>query len=389
MRALRSFHQWMFGYGSPVTLGAFRIIFASLTFVNLAMVAIDFDAWYTENGFVPIELLHRWNGGMPRFGLLDHVTNPHVTAVFYGLTMLAALLTAVGLFTRVSSIALLVGIISIHHRNPDILHSGDTLVRAMLVYIAVAPSGASCSLDRLIGLWRGTAPKELEPVSLWPQRMMQLQIAIVYFTTVWQKSFGDLWLNGTATHYVLHLKEFDRFPIPGFADHQPMVAITTYGTLLIELAMGTLVFSKPLRKWVLIGGLLLHGGIEYRFNIPMFAFIICSCYITFYEGDEVAGWFARLGERFKKYRLKVAAPAALKEGPELALEAADPLHLVNYTRGAGDDWVVEQEQSGAKVSTFAVLKRSMGLWPLVVFPPAWGRMLSSSTERQEAAVSAD
>lgn len=312
MRLLRSFNEWMFGYGSPVTMGVFRALFGLIVFTNLAMVAIDFNSWFTETGYVPTALLERWNGGIFRFDLLAHVTNPTVTGVFYALTMLAALMTMLGLWTRLSSIALLIGVTSLHHRCPDILHSGDTLMRVMLLYIAVAPSGAAFSLDRLFAVRKGIAPAEPLDVSLWPQRMMQIQVAVVYVTTVWHKSFGNWWLNGTATWYPPQLDEFDRFPVPGFFDQQPMLAVMTYGTLIVELALGTLVFAKPLRKWVLLAGLLLHAGIEYRMNIPLFSFIMCSTYLVFYEGEETTAWLQRVASKFKPLRAisERIAPAA-------------------------------------------------------------------------------
>jgi hypothetical protein len=305
VKALRTFHSWMFSYGSPMTMGVFRAVMGGLVFINLCMVAIDFNSWFTETGYIPTAMLDRWNGPDPYFGttprlnLLENVTNPSVTMVFYALTTLAALLTTLGLWTRVASIALLIGVTTLHHRAPDILHSGDTLMRAMLVYIAVAPSGAAFSLDRLFALRKGNAPADLPEVSLWPQRMMQVQVAIVYLTTMWHKSFGEWWLNGTATWFPPQLDEFDRFPVPAFFDQQPMIAITTYGTLLVELALGTLVFAKPLRKWVLLGGVILHAGIEWRMNIPLFAFTAVACYMTFYEGEEVTAWMKRVRDRLR------------------------------------------------------------------------------------------
>ena len=292
----------MFGYGSPVTMGLFRLVFGGITFLTLVMTMIDWKAWYTETGYIPSAILERWNGDIFRFNLLSGVTNPTVTFVFYLLIVVAALLTTVGLWTRVSSIVLLLGVTSLHHRAPDILHSGDTLIRAMLLYIAVAPSGAAVSLDRYFALKRGLAPEEPPEVSLWPQRMMQIQVAILYLTTVWHKSFGEWWLNGTATWYPINLTEFDRFPVPEFLDKQPFLALTTYGTLLTELALATLVFAKPLRKWVLLCGLILHAGIEYRMNIPMFAFTMTATYLVFYEGREVAAWAERLASRYEFLR---------------------------------------------------------------------------------------
>ena len=307
MKTLRSLHSWLFGFGSPVTIGVFRMALGTVAFINLAMVAIDFEAWFTERGFVPVALTERWSGEVWRLSILQNVTNDNVTAAFYALTMLAALCTALGLFSRVSSVALILGLVSLHHRNPDILHSGDTLMRAMAFYVALSPSGAACSLDRLIALRRGSAPPVPPDVSLWPQRLMQVQLAILYFTTVWHKSFGDWWLNGTATWYTGQLEEFDRFLTPAFLDRQPFIAATTYGSLLIELALATLVFARPMRKWVLLAGVALHAGIEYRMNIPLFGLIVTSCYIAHYEGHEVSAWGKRMGERIAGLRTKIAA----------------------------------------------------------------------------------
>ncbi len=297
MKTLRTFDQWLFGYGSPAAMGLFRAALGGVALIDLALVLPDFNEWYTETGYVPTGQLQIWSGGFDFFSPLSHITDARVTAVFYALTMLAAFFTSIGLFTRVSSIALLVGVVSIHHRCPDILHSGDSLMRVMLFYLALAPCGLAFSVDRRIAIAQGASPQQ--SVSLWPQRMMQVQLAVMYVTTVWHKSFGATWLDGTATHYPLNLAEFDRFSVPAWFDAQPMLAISTWGTLLVELALGTLVFSKVFRKPVVIAGLVLHAGIEYQFNIPMFALIVTSCYIVYYEGEEVDAWIKKVGDRLK------------------------------------------------------------------------------------------
>lgn len=295
---LASANEAVFGYGSPVTMGVFRILVGTLALVNALMVSLDFESWFTEKGYFPVAWAERWSGDVWRINLLQGVTDSRVTVVLYVLMCVAALLTALGLFTRVSSIALFILTVSFHHRSPDILHSGDTLMRQWMFFVAIAPSGAALSLDRLIKLRKGTAPAVPELVSLWPQRLVQFQLAVVYFTTVWHKMYGDMWRDGTAVHYPWHLHEFDRFPVPPFLDTAPWVQVNTYLTLAIELALATLVFAKPMRKLVLLGGLLLHAGIEYSMNIPLFAFIICSGYVCHYSGEEVTAWWKRLTARF-------------------------------------------------------------------------------------------
>lgn len=297
---LAAANEAVFGYTSPVAMAVFRILVGSLALINALMVSLDFESWYTEKGYFPAAWATRWSGGVPRINLLEGVVDTRVTVFFYVLMCVAALLTALGLFTRVASIALFVLMVSFHHRSADILHSGDTLMRQWVFFVALAPSGAAVSLDRLIKLRKGLAPAVPALVSVWPQRLVQFQLAIVYFTTVWHKWGGDMWRDGTAVHYPWHLHEFDRFPFPQFLDTAPWVQINTYGTLLVELALATLVFAKPFRKWVLLGGLLLHAGIEYTMNIPLFAFVICSGYISHYSGEEVTAWWRRLTERFVK-----------------------------------------------------------------------------------------
>ncbi|MCH7904438.1 MAG: HTTM domain-containing protein [Armatimonadetes bacterium] len=376
LNPFRQFGEWLFGYGSPVTMGLFRAVFGGLIFTNLMMISIDFEAWFTEKGFTPVYLLEYWNGDVIRYSPLANVTDSRITLLAFIVTTLAALFTSLGLFSRVSSVVLLLGLTAFHLRNPDILHSGDTLMRAMALYIALSPSGAACSIDRLIGLWRGKAPLEPLDVSLWPQRMMQIQLALVYFATAWHKSFGDWWLNGTATYYLPHLDEFDRFPVPAWVDHPIMISASTWFTLLMEVALATLIFSKPFRKWVLLGGILLHVGIEYRMNIPLFAFIITSCYITFYEGTEVTLWASRVGQRLKKWQLSVQMPSGreLRKSGLAVLSAVDPFGLVTYNRGETGDWRSLTPSGTAVAFTSATLARSPGAWLLWLWPPAWRRL---------------
>ncbi|MCW5940118.1 MAG: HTTM domain-containing protein [Fimbriimonadaceae bacterium] len=378
MKNLGRINAWWFGYGSPVTMGVVRMSTGFLAFVNLLLLLPDFEAWFTEQGFTPAWFAERWAGGAARLNLLAGVTDDRVTALVFGLALVASVLTMVGLATRVSSIALFVLLVTLHHRTPDILHSGDTLLRQMAFLVMLAPSGAACSLDRLIGLWRGTAPSVPKPVSVWPQRLMQFQVAVVYLTTVWHKMVGTTWRDGTATWYPAHLREFERFPVPAFIDHQPFVALTTYGTLAVEVALGTLVFYQPARKWVLIGGVLLHASIEYRFNIPLFGWVMVSTYSAFFSGEEVTAWAKTLGAKWRRWRLEAVYPDSPGADPAKlrAVQAADAFGLVTFTPGNVRAWSVAgptgPEEGAVKPR---LLSRCVGFWWLWPVYPVWSSLL--------------
>ncbi|MBS1716499.1 MAG: HTTM domain-containing protein [Armatimonadetes bacterium] len=346
--------RYWFGYGSAEAIGLFRILIGFLSLVSGWMMFIQREDWYSERGFVPLATQRTWSPPLargndifgqhfnipfspPRINLLAGVTNPTAIDVFLLLVLLAALLTMLGLWTRAATIALALGTISIHHRNPIVLHGGDSVLRLACIYLALAPSGAACSLDRLIGLAKGRLSAEPKLVSLWPQRLIQINIAIVYFTTVWIKWYGDDWRNGLATWYPNRLGEFKRFWVPDFLIHPPFVQITTYGTLLTELALATLVFAKPYRKWVLLGGILMHGYIDYSMNIPLFSYLMCSYYICFYEGSEIRGWAARVGKKLKSIPYKPGKEETDEQ--KAAIKAADPFGRLRVDRTSGSNLV--------------------------------------------------
>lgn len=389
-------HYW-FGYGSPVSLGVLRILIGITTFFNMLITFGEFDDWFTERGFVPQSAAHIYMGPLdqsfwffgehrlpfevPRLNLLSHVYSSQITYVFFALTLLACLTMTVGLWSRVSAIVLAIGMVSLHHRNAMILHGGDTLQRVAVLYMALAPCGKACSIDRLWGLWKGKIKPGEVKVSLWPQRLITFNLALVYFTTVWHKWGGNQWRSGIATYFPARLNEFKRFPVPQFMNEMPFVKVATYGTLATELAMGTLVFYKPFRKWVLLAGLAMHGYIEYSMNIPLFSFTICSLYVTFFEGEEVTAWALQIGHRLRRFALRVFLPVGtvLKPRAAATLAAMDPFGLVSYEPG-DDGWAATDVKGRPRPAISASRIRSVGAWITAPFPGLWRRILENSVE---------
>lgn len=373
--------HWMFGHGSPVTMGVLRLVIGGLAFINLLLISVGFEDWFTEGGFVPLELNRTYAGDVWRLNFLGGVYDGRIALAFYSLVTVSAFFTMIGLWSRWSSAILALGMITLHHRNMVILHGGDVILRMAIFYVAFSPSGAACSVDRLIALWKGKAPLIPANVSMWPQRLMAIQVAIVYYTTVWGKWMGFRWKDGTATYYPLHLNEFKKFWFPEFLrDNLFFNIVSTYGTLIVELALATIVFYKPLRRYAVLGGVGLHLFIEYTMNIPLFAFIMMATYLAFYEGDEMSACAKRIGERLKRYRVKLWVPSGSKmgDGPEAALKATDPFDLVEYSEGGTNkDWESEDSE-GRKSTAKRGLIRSVGAWPLALLPKMWDRVLNKS-----------
>lgn len=306
---MRKLDRWAFGWGSPFTLGVYRAVIGFLALASLSLLALDFNVWYTESGLARARDAEFWAGALWHLNVLQGVTSPAMTAWVFGITMLASILTMLGMWTRIATIVLAVGMISIHHRDPFILNGGDTLLRLSVITLALSPCGAAFSLDRRLRERKGLAT--LDQVSLWPQRLVQIQMTLVYGTTVWHKMNGVHWFDGTAAWFPGRLIEFDRFPVPAFVDQPPFLQFATWGTLIVEACLASLVFWRPARKRVLAAGLLLHAVIEYRFNIPMFAFISAAQYLSHYDGEETLGWCRHILHRKPKENYETAPAKAL------------------------------------------------------------------------------
>ena len=57
--------------------------------------------------------------------------------------------------------------------------------------------------------------------------------------------------------------------------------------MVIELSLWTLIWFKEFRYWVLAAGVLLHLGIDWSMNIPLFEYIMIASYIVFIDASDI------------------------------------------------------------------------------------------------------
>ena len=265
------------------SLGLFRIAYAAVLLATLVLLLPDVPIWYGEHGVLPWATA----GPMltpPRFSLLTWFpgSEPAVYAVF-GCALAAAIALLVGFWTRWASIVVWACLVTLHHRNVYLLNSGDHLLRNLSFLLMFAPAGAAFSLDRRRRIRRGLESPGVPMIVPWAQRLLQLQVCVLYFDSVLWKLAGSYWLDGTAAYYVLHLDEFKRFPVPAIFATLWASRIATWFALATETAMATLVWVRPLRRYVLCAGIALHLGLEYSMNIPLFQWVILASYCLFLD----------------------------------------------------------------------------------------------------------
>ncbi|XGC80055.1 HTTM domain-containing protein [Bdellovibrio bacteriovorus] len=285
---------------TPVHNVAFlRIGFGILLLFNWFMIFADMDTFFGPNGLISLSTAQQY-GNQLRFSLFDYL--PHtekVTTTLAIINLIAVVGMTIGFWTKTSIAVAFITLISFHHRNGFILNSADSVLRVFLFLMFFTHCADMFSLDRWIKLQKGKAPLMPEEKSPWALRMIQIQFCIIYIATVMFKLKGERWIDGSAIYVATRLDDFVRFELP-LLNNLILVKWMTWGTLAVEIALGTLVWIKELRYWVLLAGIGLHLGIEYTMAIPVFEWAMIILMISMVDPYDLK----KVWESFKDKQLQ-------------------------------------------------------------------------------------
>jgi hypothetical protein len=138
------------------------------------------------------------------------------------------------------------------------------------------------SLDAVIVKLRAKEPNHIKTkVSvLQYYSFVFMALGLVYFTSIFDKLFTDYWRNGLILWKFLSVPtEFARVDLSFFLNHKVLMQIAAYITLIFESVFIFICFSKRLRVYTLIIGVLLHLGILICLPISPFALGFLSLYV--------------------------------------------------------------------------------------------------------------
>jgi hypothetical protein len=283
----KAWDSFFFGLQSPLPIALFRILHGLCVSMTLILLHSDWLSWFGVHAWVSEETMKIIEPG-PRINLFTLLPqNDSWIMGFFWFSLGFAILLTIGLWTRISSIVVFLCVVSIQQRALLITHGGDKFLRVAGFFLMFAPAGAALSLDRVIRVRNGREGRTVEPRAPWAQRMIQFQLALLYFTSFWWKLKGHTWLDGTALYYAMHLHEVRRFPLPSWLQNAPILKLGSWLTLALEFSLGTLIWFKPLRYYLLVSGLLFHLSLEYAFNLPMFQWDILAAYVLFIEPQDL------------------------------------------------------------------------------------------------------
>lgn len=318
--AVKAWNEFFFAPQSPLPISLFRILYGIDIVATLILLRPDWLNWYGPHAWVTLPTMNKLEPGM-RLNLFTLMPqNDASIEAFFWLFLGCAVLLTLGLFTRVSSVAVFLCLTSIQQRNPFITHGGDTFLRVAGFFLMFAPAGAALSIDRLRRIRAGKEGAEIEPRSPWAQRMIQFELALMYLVSFWWKSMGAPWVNGTALYYVSHLEEVRRFPVPQWLEQPFFLKLGTWLTLALEFSLGVLIWFKELRYPLLLLGLIFHLCLEYAINAPMFQWDILAAYVLFIDPADLNRAFDWIRSRAAMQSVSSVLPRSLVHEPSASFE---------------------------------------------------------------------
>ena len=256
-----AWNRFWFGETSMLPLAIFRIGFGCVVLAWAVSLTLDVDDLFGPDGVLPRQ--PEQDGA---WGLLGWIDTSWAPRVLLGLLALAALALILGRRPRVAAAVIFVCLVSLGHRNPFAGNAGDGLLRTLSFFLVLAPSAALSLEGRRLPAW--------------PLRLIQVQLSVLYVSTVWAKARGEHWNDGTAIAFAWRTEDYGRLPVPDVGRWLELTNVITFGVLGLELALGILVWNRVLRPYVLFAGVALHLGIEYALRVGFFTWTILAAYLV-------------------------------------------------------------------------------------------------------------
>ncbi len=302
--AVTTWRTFWFRPQPAYTLGLIRMAFGALAIGWTVSLLPDLYALFGRHGVEPQqrESAYQWS-------VFAIWTSDHALLIGWILLLVSSVALTVGWHSRLAALAVYVLILSFQHRDVWVFNSGDLAVRIEALFLAISPCGAALSLDQVHSSGKFWSAQERPQ---WPVRLMQVQLSLIYLASALAKLHGNAWPQGTAVSYALRLPDMLLLPTPHwFTTSSLLMNAATWGTLVVELSVGILVWNRRLRPWALAGGVVMHTFIMITLAVGFFTLAVFVLYLAFVPPEIVE----RIPSRTKGMARNLVAALA-RPGPE-------------------------------------------------------------------------
>ncbi len=278
-RSSSKWNEFFFTTVDARVYAALRIAVAVILAIHLAVLAGNWLMWFSDSGVL--------DRASARANIDEHTQSlffwlsgsPATLKICLALIIVQLFAFGIGLATRFNSICLFIWLVSLHHRNNLIWEGEDLLLRIVCFLLIFMPLSQRWSLDAVIRKRRQviTSPESPPTASVWPLRLLQLELSCLYLSSVVEKLSGEYWRNGTAIQYVMRLDDVSGHRVPlANLFHYDLIGyqLLTWMTVGFEIMLAFLIWVPQVRRPIIYLGIAFHLGIELTMDLFLFQWIM-------------------------------------------------------------------------------------------------------------------
>ncbi len=280
--------RWLFAGIDPTVYGLLRLFFgisAVCKFIGLFSPVPRL----VLGGFRMGLPLHRYQPANFAPALLTGDLLPTLTFSQYSAVevvgFVASILVTIGLGSRLASLTLATACWWLLLVDPAGFKHNLFALACFGVLLAVCPCGDRCSVDALLRRRRGRAL--IRTRSIFPLRLVQVQVAVIYLFSVLAK-LNDGWASGhllargiddgVARAVGLGLGSFE--PLIRF---RPLYAVASWATVAVEAFLIVGLLWPRTRGAALFAGVCLHAVIDVSVDVGSYSLTMFAAYVAFID----------------------------------------------------------------------------------------------------------
>ena len=271
------FVRWFTAPGPAAPLAVFRILLCLFCLFKLWMVRGSLHEVYGQYGFVQWAVTRgTLDNALPHVGNLAlllrrfHLSADSTVSLVLGTYCSAIVLLGLGILARpMAALAWAIELI-LMHSGAGMLYGMDYFTHIGLFYLIVMPSADALSVPSLLG-WRNRPVSVAAGVT---RRMLQIQLALVYGSSGFEKSLGIQWWNGEAIWRSLTLPVFRTHDFGWLAWVPWLAMLVGWSVLLTEGGYLFAVWSRRTRALWFGMAVGMHLGIGLFMGMWVFSSIM-------------------------------------------------------------------------------------------------------------------
>ena len=275
-------NRFWFQPRDTATLGLLRLLTGSMLFYTHLVWSLSLPDFMGPQGIVTPEVLELARDSHFAWSILNGIESLSILWMIHAVALVVLFLFAIGWWTRVTSILAFLVTVSYVNRVPIALFGLDQINGMLALYLMIAPSGASFSVDRLIAQGRGGKTSFGDSVmATIATRLIQLHMCVIYLFAGCGKLLGESWWNGTAIWVALGNLEYQTLDMTWLATWPLMINFLTHLTVVWEVSYIAFIWPRWTRPLVLALAVPLHLGIAFAMGMITFGLVMLIANLAF------------------------------------------------------------------------------------------------------------